>query len=206
MKVVRPALLASAMILAGCASSGSSSSSQAEESHWYNPLSYHWSALNPFSWFGGSLTVTEQGVAGLNSSTAMSETAISKALNNDYQLRQGMRTQGGQVEDFWQALDDGSVKLVISGKQRVERIEVQDADATSADGSKIGDRFSDKYSKAFDNCKMVAGLDAHDVECRAPGSQHIAYIYSGEWHGPAGLMPSDETLKGWKISRIVWQR
>lgn len=206
MKVVRPALLVSALLLAGCASSGSSSSASAQESHWYNPLSYHWSALNPFSWFGGTLTVTEQGVAGLNGSTPMSESAISRALNNDYQLRQGMRTQNGQVEDFWQALDDGSVKLVISGKSSVERIEVRDASAQSADGSKIGDRFSDKFSKAFDNCKMVAGLDARDVECRAPGSEHIAYLYHGEWHGPAGLMPADETLKNWTISAIIWQR
>ncbi|MGK3114211.1 RpoE-regulated lipoprotein [Candidatus Pantoea formicae] len=206
MKVVRPALLVSAMILAGCASSGSSSPSSASESHWYNPLSYHWSALNPMNWFGGSLTVTEQGVAGLSSTTAMSEAAIGKALNNDYQLRQGMRTQNGQVVDFWQALDDGKVKLVINGQSSVERIEVLDTAAKSADGSKIGDLFSDKFSKAFDNCKLVSGLDARDVECRAPGSQHISYIYSGEGHGPEGLMPADDTLKSWKISKIVWQR
>lgn len=206
MKVVRPALLASALVLAGCASSGSSPSSGANESHWYNPLTYHWSALNPLNWFGESLTVTEQGVAGLSSTTAMSETAIGKALGNDYQLRQGMRTQNGQVVDFWQALDDGKVKLIVSGQRSVERIEVMDDEAKSADGSKTGDLFSARFSKAFDNCKMLPGLDARDVECRAPGSQHIAYVYSGEWHGPEGLMPSDETLKNWKISKIVWQR
>jgi len=206
MKVVRPALLASAMILAGCASSGSSTSSGSSSSDWYNPLTYHWSALNPLGWFGGSLNVTEQGVAGLTSSTSMSEEAINKALDGDYQLRQGMRTQNGQVVDFWQALDDNKVQLVINGTTRVERIEVQNNDAKAADGSKIGDLFSEKFSKAFNNCKMSAGLDARDVECRAPGSQHIFYVYSGEWHGPEGLMPSDDTLKSWKISKIVWQR
>jgi hypothetical protein len=206
MKVVRHALLVSSMVLAGCASSGSSGSASDSESHWYNPLSYHWSALNPLGWFGGSLKITEQGVAGLTSTTSMSEDAIHKALNGDYKLRQGMRTQNGQVMDFWQALDGDNVKLVINGSSSVERIEVQDADAKAADGSKIGDLFSDKFSKAFNNCKMVTGLDARDVECRAPGSQHISYIYSGEWHGPEGLMPSDDTLKSWKISKIVWQR
>lgn len=206
MKVVRHALLVSSMVLAGCASSGSSGSASDSESHWYNPLSYHWSALNPLGWFGGLLEVTEQGVAGLTSTTSMSEDAIHKALNGDYKLRQGMRTQNGQVEDFWQALDGDNVKLVINGSSSVERIEVQDADAKAADGSKIGDLFSDKFSKAFNNCKMATGLDARDVECRAPGSQHISYIYSGEWHGPEGLMPSDDTLKSWKISKIVWQR
>ncbi|MDE1188477.1 MAG: RpoE-regulated lipoprotein [Pantoea sp.] len=204
MKVVRPALLATALVLAGCASSASSGS--ADESHWYNPLSYHWSALNPLSWFGGSLMVSEQGVAGLSSSTAMTQTAIDKALNGDYKLRQGMRTQNGQVVEFWQALDGDKVKLVINGQSSVERIEVLDPSAKSADGSKIGDPFSAKFTKAFDNCKMVPGLDSRDVECRAPNSQHIAYIYSGEWHGPEGLMPSDDTLKNWKISKIVWQR
>ncbi len=206
MKVVRPALLASAMILAGCASSGSSSSSSESSADWYNPLTYHWSALNPLGWFGGSLNVTEQGVSGLTSITPMSEKAINKALNGDYKLRQGMRSQNGEVVDFWQALDDNKVKLVITGSTRVERVEVQDADAKAADGSKIGDLFSEKFSKAFNNCKMSAGLDAKDVECRAPGSQHIAYVYSGEWHGPEGLMPSDDTLKSWKISKIIWQR
>ncbi|WP_343465143.1 RpoE-regulated lipoprotein [Pantoea sp.] len=204
MKVVGPALLASALLLAGCASS--SSSSNVSESHWYNPLSYHWSALNPLHWFGSSLTVSEQGVAGLNSSTPMTEAAIDSALDGDYQLRQGMRTQNGQVEEFWQALDDGKVKLQISGQSSVARIAVTDDRAKSADGSKIGDPFSAKFSKAFNNCKMLSGPEARDVVCRAPGSQHISYVYSGEWHGPAGLMPSDETLKTWKISQLVWEK
>lgn len=204
MKAVRFAALAAALAVSGCATTGQAPAEH--ESHWYNPLTYHWAALNPLSWFGGSLQVTEQGVAGLNGSTLMSESAISQALNNDYQLRQGMRSEQGEVAEFWQALQDDKVKLIISGKPTVERIEVLDAAAESSSGSKIGDRFSDTFTKAFNNCKMVAGLDAHDVECQAPGSQHIFYVYSGKWHGPAGLMPSDDTLKSWTISKIVWQR
>ncbi|MDU3158053.1 MAG: DUF1131 family protein, partial [Hafnia alvei] len=30
------------------------------------------------------------------------------------------------------------------------------------------------------------------------------YVFSGEWSGPEGLMPSDDTLKNWKITQIVW--
>lgn len=204
MKAVRFAALAAALAVSGCATTGQAPAEH--ESHWYNPLTYHWAALNPLSWFGGSLQVTEQGVAGLNGRTLMSESAVSQALNNDYQLRQGMRSEQGQVVEFWQALQDGNVKLVISGKPAVERIEVLDTAAESSSGNKIGDRFSDTFTKAFSNCKMVAGLDAHDVECRAPGSQHISYVYSGKWHGPTGLMPSDDTLKSWTLSKIVWQR
>jgi len=205
MKALPTSLLVAAALLSGCASSGSASSSDSDVS-WYNPLSYHWSSALPWNWFGSSLTATEQGVGGVGSATAMSESAISDGLKGNYKLRQGMRSENGDVIAFWQALDDGKVKLQISGRSSVERIEVTDSDIAAQDGSKIGDAFSDKFSKAFNNCKLAGGVSNHDVQCRAPGSQHLSYVYSGDWHGPDGLMPSDDVLKSWKLSKIIWQR
>ncbi|MGK3143265.1 RpoE-regulated lipoprotein [Pantoea sp. C2G6] len=205
MKAVRSTLLIAAVMLSGCASSGSGADSSQQVS-WWNPLSYHWSSALPWNWFGSSLSVTEQGVGGLTASTAMSESAINAGLNGDYSLRQGMRSQNGQVISFWQALDDGKVSLVVYGQSQVERIEVMDSRVVSSDGSKVGDAFSNKFTKAFNNCELASGADARSVACRAPGSQHLTYLYQGEWHGPEGLMPSDDTLKNWKISKIVWQR
>ena len=69
---------------------------------------------------------------------------------------------------------------------------------------KIGDAFSTTYSKAFESCQLGQGDDAQSVECAAPQSTHISYIYSGEWSGPEGLMPPDDILKTWKVSKIVW--
>lgn len=41
--------------------------------------SFSWSSLSPVSWFSSSgLTVTAQGVGGVNNQTAMTETAISQ--------------------------------------------------------------------------------------------------------------------------------
>ncbi|MCG7366790.1 RpoE-regulated lipoprotein [Pantoea sp. ACRSH] len=205
MKVLPISLLAAAALLSGCASSGSGSASASDVS-WYNPLSYHWSSALPWNWFGSSLTATEQGVGGVGSATAMSESAISDGLKGNYKLRQGMRSENGDVIAFWQALDDGQVKLQISGGSSVERIEVTDSDISAQDGAKIGDAFSDRFSKAFNNCRLAGGAGNHDVECRAPGSQHLSYVYSGDWHGPDGLMPSDDVLKSWKLSKIIWQR
>ena len=202
MKALPISLLVAAALLSGCASSGSGSASASDVS-WYNPLSYHWSSALPWNWFGSSLTVTEQGVGGVGGATAMSEGAISDGLKDNYKLRQGMRGENGDVIAFWQALDDGKVKLQISGSSSVERIEVMDSDVAAQDGAKIGDAFSDRFSKAFNNCRLAG---SHDVECRAPGSQHISYVYSGDWHGPDGLMPSDDVLKSWKLSKIIWQR
>ncbi|KAB2509498.1 DUF1131 family protein, partial [Enterobacter hormaechei] len=30
--------------------------------------------------------------------------------------------------------------------------------------------------------------------------------FSGTWNGPEGLMPSDDTLKKWKVSKIIWKQ
>ena len=202
MKAVRPALFIAATLLAGCASSGSDSASQGS---WWNPFSkISWSAMAPWNWFGSSLEVSEQGVGGLNGSTAMTQQAIDEGLNGDYKLRQGMRGDNGQVISFWQALQDDEVKLVISGQSSVERIEVMDSAIASASGVHVGSRFSDTYSKAFNNCQKAAV--SNEVECKAPDSQHIRYLYSGEWRGPEGLMPPDDTLKNWTLSKIIWQR
>ena len=58
MKAVRFAALAAALAVSGCATTGQAPAEH--ESHWYNPLTYHWAALNPRSWFGGSLQVTSR--------------------------------------------------------------------------------------------------------------------------------------------------
>ena len=206
MKAVRYTILTVAMLVSGCASSSGPDANSSQQVRWWNPLSYHWSSALPWNWFGPSLTISDQGVGGINSSTAMNESAIKDGLKGNYDLRQGMRGQNGQVVSFWQAMKDGQVKLVIYGQSQVDRIEVTDNDIASADGSKIGDAFSARYDKAFNNCIVAAGLDNHDVECRVPGSPHLRYVYSGTWHGPEGLLPADDTLKSWKLSKFVWQR
>ena len=81
-----------------------------------------------------------------------------------------------------------------------------DGDIPADTGVKIGTPFSDLYSKAFGNCQKADGDDNRAVECKAEGSQHISYQFSGEWSGPEGLMPSDDTLKNWKVSKIIWRR
>jgi len=205
MKTVRPLAIAAALLLASCASSGSSSGPDNGVT-WWNPLSYSWSSLAPWHWFGSSLQVTEQGVGKVNGSTAMNEGAIHDGLNGNYQVRKGMRGENGGVLTFFQAVSDNQVKVEVTGDATVNRIEVMDSAIATADGKKIGTPFSDIYSKAFDVCQKGTGRDSEGVECKAPGSQHISYLFSGEWHGPDSLLPADETLKKWTISKIIWRK
>lgn len=191
MKSLRLILCAMPLVLSGCSTLSS----------------VNWSAANPWNWFGSSTEVTEQGVGALTASTPLDEKAITDALDGDYRLRSGMKTQNGNVVRFFEAMKEDKVALVINGDQgTISRIDVLDSDIPSQAGVEIGTPFSDLYSKAFGNCQKAMGDDSASVECKAQDSQHISYLFSGEWNGPEGLMPPDDTLKNWKVSKIIWRR
>ena len=169
--------------------------------------SVNWSAAYPWNWFGSSTEVTEQGVGNLTASTPLSEQAIGDALDSSYRLRSGMKTANGNIVRYFEALKDDKVALTINGESgTISRIDVRDSNIKAASGVKIGTPFSDIYSKAFGNCQKGSNDNGAVVECKAEGSQHISYAFTGNWSGPDELMPSDDTLKNWKVSKIIWRR
>nr|WP_236886979.1 RpoE-regulated lipoprotein [Dickeya chrysanthemi] len=188
---VRPLFLVFPLLLAGCSTLSS----------------FSWSSLSPFNWFGHRLTVSDAGVGEINAATPMLESALEQALDGDYRLRGGMETRNGKLVSIYEALKDDSVRLEISGapKGQVKQVAVMDKAIASEWGVKIGDEFSSLYSKAFGVCQPGQGLaDARSVECVAPQGKHVSYLFSGDWNGPEGLMPPDDILKSWKVSKIVW--
>lgn len=169
--------------------------------------SVNWSAAYPWNWFSSSMEVSEQGVGNLTASTALSEQAIGDALGSSYRLRSGMKTANGNIVRYFEALKDDKVALTINGESgTISRIDVRDSNIKAASGVKIGTPFSDIYSKAFGNCQKGSNDNGAVVECKAEGSQHISYAFTGNWSGPEELMPSDDTLKNWKVSKIIWRR
>lgn len=169
--------------------------------------SINWSAAYPWNWFGSSIEVTEQGVGKITASTALDQDAIQDALSSDYRLRSGMKTENGNIVRYYEALKGDTLALVINGdKGTVNRIAVMDEDIPTASGVKVGTPFGDLYKQAFGNCTSVPSDDKVAVACKAEGSQHITYLFTGEWSGPEGLMPSDDTLKNWKVSKIIWKQ
>ena len=169
--------------------------------------SINWSAAYPWNWFGSSTEVTEQGVGKITAATALDQNAIQDALSSDYRLRSGMKTENGNIVRYYEALKGDKLALAINGdKGTVNRIAVMDEDIPTASGVKVGTPFSDLYKQAFGNCISVPSDDEVAVECKAEGSQHISYVFTGTWSGPEGVMPSDDTLKSWKVSKIVWKQ
>ncbi|MBV8043007.1 RpoE-regulated lipoprotein [Pluralibacter sp.] len=167
----------------------------------------NWSAAYPWNWFGSSAAVSEKGVGDLTASTPLDEKAISDALNGDYRLRSGMKTDNGAVVRYFEVMKGDAVALVINGDAgSVSRIDVLDSKISAPEGVNVGTPFSAIYSKAFGNCQKGSGDDAAGVECKAKDSQHISYLFTGSWSGPVELMPPDDTLKNWKVSKIIWRR
>ena len=191
MKSMRLALCALPLALTGCSTLSA----------------VNWSSAYPWNWFGSSAEVTEQGVGKLTVSTPLNEAAISDAIGSSYHLRSGMKTDKGAIVKFFEAMKDDKVALAINGDGgSISRIDVMDSDIPTADGTKIGTPFSSLYSKAFDNCQKGSGDDSAGVECKAKDSQHISYLFSGSWNGPQDLMPPDDSLKNWTVSKIIWRR
>jgi hypothetical protein len=187
---IRPLLLGLPLLLTGCSTMSN----------------FSWSSLSPLNWFGSSLEVSAKGVGDLNAGTPMSESAINDGLKGDYRLRGGMATSQGQIVSYYQAMDGNDVKLVITGepKGHVQRVDVMDSKVATEWGSKLGTPFSDLYSKAFGACKPADGDDAGKVECVAEQSKYVTYIFSGKWAGQQDIIPPDDTLKSWTISKIIW--
>lgn len=191
MKSLRLMMLAAALVLSGCSTLSN----------------MHWSSLSPMNWFSASLEVNEQGVGGLNAGTPMNEEAVSEGLNDNYRLRNGMKIDRGTVVRYFEAMDDKTVKVLVNGENgTVSRVEVMDKKIETGSGVAVGTAFSDLYAKAYGACTKGLGDDAESVECKAPDSQHISYLFSGEWRGPQGLIPADETLKKWTVSKIIWRK
>lgn len=166
----------------------------------------NWSAAYPWNWFGSSMEVTEQGVGKLTATTPLNEQAISDALGGSYRLRSGMKAANGNIVRYFEALKDDKVAMTINGDGgTINRIEVRESEIKTDRGVQVGTPFSELYSKAFGHCQKGANDNGAVVECQADGSQHISYAFTGHWNGPEELMPSDDTLKNWKVSKIIWR-
>ncbi|AKH62093.1 MULTISPECIES: RpoE-regulated lipoprotein [Photorhabdus] len=190
---LRFAAIGCSLLLAGCAGSSG----------------FSWSSLSPFSWFGGSLKISAQGVGEINSLTAMNKDAIDKGLDGKYHLRSGMETKNGQLVTVFQAMEGDQLKIELFGQAggKVSRIDVLDKDIETVWGTKIGTPFSALYNRAFDACRnTVSELEKRAVICVSPQSKNVSYLFTGNWNGPEGLMPSDDVLKSWKVERIIWKR
>ncbi|OBU02561.1 RpoE-regulated lipoprotein [Morganella psychrotolerans] len=171
--------------------------------------SFSWSSLSPVSWFSSSgLTLTAQGVGGVNNTTLMTETAINQGLEDNYTLLSGMQTEQGDIVKIFEGRKDGKTLIRLSGPENgtVQRIVVSDPDISTEWDTAAGTLFSDIYPQAAAGaCTLTTEFDdSAQVICTAPQSKRVSYVFRGIWFGPETLMPSDDILKSWTVSHMVW--
>lgn len=149
--------------------------------------------------------ISDTGVDGLTASTAMTVNVIDSTLQHHYQLLDGMQMQNGKLVKFIEARKNGKPALQISGTDRgITRVIVLDPALKTDTGVKIGTTFSSIYPSAYNVCHKNDDSFAKDIICQAPGSQRLTYYFTGEWQGPDILLPANDILKTWMVSKIVW--
>ncbi|MBD2816037.1 RpoE-regulated lipoprotein [Xenorhabdus sp. Flor] len=169
---------------------------------------FSWFSISPLNWFSSHFEVSDQGIGGINQQTDMNLSAIQQGLEGKYRLRNGMEMQHGKLVNIVQGMEGDQVKIELSGLNngKVDHIDILDKNIKTVWGTKIGMPFSELYDKAYGACQRSGSLAMQSaVVCVAPQSQHISYIFTGAWNGPEELMPSDDVLRTWKISRIIWK-
>ncbi|MDD9339249.1 MULTISPECIES: RpoE-regulated lipoprotein [Providencia] len=187
-KVFRVALLGGTILLSGCAGM---------------------SVFSPSTWFSSPLVVSAAGVGEITSMTPMQMDVVNQQLDSRYKIRSGMQMENGDVVTIFQGIDDEQVKIEVIGPENgyAAKIIVSDPNIVTQWGSGIGTSFADLYDKAFGACKLGERInDLPTVECVASQSPNVTYRFNGKWHGPENIMPSDDQLKEWQVSQIIWQK
>ncbi|WP_369310691.1 RpoE-regulated lipoprotein [Providencia rettgeri] len=187
-KTLKVSLLGSIFLLSGCAG---------------------FKFFSPSTWFSSPLMVSSSGLGEVTHFTPMQVDTVKKQLDDRYSIRSGMQMENGEVVTIFQGIDDDKVKVEIIGPEHgyVSRIVVSDPDIVTEWGPKIGTPFSDIYDKAFGVCGLGERIDnLPTIECNSPQSSHVVYRFTGKWQGPEDLMPSDNDLKEWEISQILWHK
>ncbi|PHM51762.1 RpoE-regulated lipoprotein [Xenorhabdus sp. KK7.4] len=168
-----------------------------------------WSSLSPLNWFSRTLEVSEQGVGEINKQTDMKLSAIQQGLDNRYRLRSGMEMKNGKFFSVIQGIEGDQVRIELSGLNhgKVAHIIILDEGIKTTWGTKIGTSFSTLYDKAYGACLRSDDIITmqQEIVCIAPQSRNISYVFTGTWNGSEELLPPDDVLKTWKISRIIWK-
>ncbi|MGO2335423.1 RpoE-regulated lipoprotein [Providencia sp.] len=194
-KMLKVTLLVGTVLLSGCAGTSAFSPST-----WFT---------SPLTWFSSPLVVSDSGVGQVTSMTPMKMDIVKEQLDDRYTMRSGMQMENGDVVTIFQGIDDEKIKIEVIGPENgyVSRIIISDPDVVTEWDTKVGTSFSDIYDKAFGVCVLGARMnDIPTVECTAKQSKKVVYRFSGKWHGPENLMPSDSDLKDWQVSQIIWTK
>lgn len=166
------------------------------------------------NWFGSGdndAPASNNQIGNIGAETPFSQEGLAQALGDDYHLRSGMGMKDGQLFSFFQALKEvnGQQELAqtIYGKYDtgIVRVEVFETGVSTGEAS-VGTPFSAVYEQAFGACYLDEETSEQELVCKSEQNPYVSYVFSGEWSGPKTLIPDNEVLKEWTVSKIIWDR
>lgn len=150
--------------------------------------------------------LTEKGFLGLNGETQLSKNAVSNVLDDKYHLISGVSMKNKEIQKVIQARQNDKLKLNFYANAEGKLVSIESFDPKiKTKQLAIGSKFSKLYQKAFNHCQLGFVDEQHtEVECLDPKEKNIRYTFTGQWKGPSNLIPSDDQLKSWTVSKITW--
>lgn len=153
-----------------------------------------------------AMTVSERGVGPINKNTPFDRKAIQKLLPH-LEVKEGVSST--EDEEFPVLLvSDGKgllFTIIPAGKKKIFSVVLENDRVSNELGHKMGQSYKQVFQGKPGQC--YAGLEEYSgtVLCGAPNSEHLNYLFEGEWNGPDGQVPPQKILNGWKISSVVWK-
>ena len=158
------------------------------------------------------LAVTDAGIGPITKDTLFDADAIADLFPHLLvQLSEAI--SGDEIYPVISVLEgDQELFTIVPGMGLVTifRVEISSPFMTLEDGATIGDSFAALLPGETvpdigpPTCDRGLGELAHSVICRAPGHDHIYFLFEGLWEGPASDLPLRPVLQDWYLARILW--
>ena len=153
-----------------------------------------------------SLTLTPDGLGGINGGTAYSVEAVAKALPGYDVTAENYYAEGDPYPMLVARMGDVVIAEILPRygmPELVGSIIVLAADVTLQDRVALGDTYS-SLSPAPTDC--VAGLEENSGKalCRDGEVTHVGLNFEGGWAGPDGELPPTDVLATFTVQEIIW--
>lgn len=168
------------------------------------------------SWWGsnsvidneGRWIISDAGVGPITAKTQFKQSELQKAFGDNFKVIEGMEINSKKLSHFFNinTLDNNNTIMKIIGetKGNIEQIETQ-SDQVTHQNIHVGSYFHQLYKQAITgNCRKINNEEAGVVLCDSPKSKHIHYIFNGQSDDFDSLLPPNDELMDWKITKIIW--
>lgn len=154
------------------------------------------------------LSISDKGLGPISSATRFDKKEI-QGLLTGFVVKSDTDFTEGEEFPVFVVMDHKTILATINpseDRKKIFSIRVTNDKVSNLLGPKIGMKFVSIYGGSVpESCS--AGMEelSGTVICQDPNSEHILYIFKGEYDSPDGEVPNISALKNFVINEIVWR-